>query len=229
MDLANQTRITPVGQILGLHVTIGGEFYTLDFQILDLPDDGRSYPLLLGRPWLHKAGAIIDWGRGTITFGRSSARSKVSQPKNEKRRAEHEPPPDKDDDDEWSSTESSDGIGQHFFEDEAYALFFPIPNPSPPPLRVTLDKKQPNLGPVIEMGPSLYDWGDDKEFVDWLREHPNSADDAMVVDVTTCEVLGDSPLEDLDLATLVDDIVKEGKDFSMVDESCLVNFQHGIR
>ena len=87
MGLANQTRITPVGQILGLHVTIGGKFYTQDFQILDLPDDSRSYPLLLGRPWLHKAGAIIDWGRGTITFGRSSARSKVSQPKNERRRA----------------------------------------------------------------------------------------------------------------------------------------------
>ena len=223
MDLANQTRIMPVGQILGLHVTIGGEFYTLDFQILDLPDDGRSYPLLLGRPWLHKAGAIIDWGRGTITFGRSSARSKVSQSKNERRRAEHEPPPNEDDDDGWSSTESSDGIGQHFFKDEAYGLSPPIPNPSPPPLEVTLDKKKPNLGLVIEMGPSLYGWGNDKEFVDWLKEHPNSEDDAMVIDVDTGEVIGESPLEDLDLAVLVDDIVEEGIDFSMLDEGCLVD------
>ena len=69
MGLANQTCITPVGQLLGLHVRIGREVYTFDFQILDIPDDGRSYPLLLGRPWLHKAGAVIDWSRGTITFG----------------------------------------------------------------------------------------------------------------------------------------------------------------
>ena len=90
MGLTNQIHITLVGQLLGLQVVIGGEVDTLDFQILNTLNDGRSYPLLLGRPWLHKAGAIIDWGRGTITFGRSSARSKVSQPKVEKKRAEHE-------------------------------------------------------------------------------------------------------------------------------------------
>ena len=101
---------------------IGGKVYKLDFQILDIPDDGRSYPLLLGCHWLHKARAIIDWGRGTIRFGRSFARSKVSQPKFEKRRTEHELPPDNDEEDEWSSLESSDGIGQYFFEDEAYTL-----------------------------------------------------------------------------------------------------------
>ena len=174
MGLANQTRITPVGQLLGLQVMIGGEVYTLDFQILDIPDDGRSYPLLLGRRWLHKAGAIIDWGRGTITFGRSSARSRVSQPKIEKRRAEHEPPPDHDEEGEWSSSESSYDSGKYFFEDEAYALSPLVPKPSTPPLEITMHKKGQNLGPIIEMGPGLYGWGNDKEFVDWLREQLNS-------------------------------------------------------
>ena len=199
MGLANQTRITPVGQLLGLQVMIGGEVYTLDFQILDIPDDGRSYPLLLGRPWLHQAGAIIDWGRGTITFGRSSARSRVSQPKIEKRRAEHEPPPDHDEEGEWSSSESSDDGGKYFFEDEAYALSPLVPKPSTPPLEITMHKKGQNLGPIIEMGPGLYGWGDDKDFVDWLREHPNSDQDSvMMVEVV------DSVEEDESLAIEVD-------------------------
>ena len=88
---------------------------------------------------------------------------------------------------------------------------------------MSLDNKKEKLGPVIDMGPSLYGWGDEKEFVDWLKEHPNSEDDAMVVDVNTSEVIGDSPLEDLDLAVLVVDIVEEGIDFSVLDESCLVD------
>ena len=108
IGLANQTRITPIGQLLGLHVRIGGEVYTLDFQILDIPDNGRSYPLLLGRSWLYKARAVLDLGRGTITFERSSARSTVSQPKVERKRAKHELPPNTDEDNKWSSSESSD-------------------------------------------------------------------------------------------------------------------------
>ena len=30
------------------------------------------------------------------------------------------------------------------------------------------------------MGPGLYGWGD-KEFVDWLREHPNSNKDSVMM------------------------------------------------
>ena len=193
MGLANQTRITPVGQLLGLQVRIGGEVYTLDFQILDIPNDGRSYPLLLGRPWLHKAGAVIDWGRGTITFGRSSARSKVSQPRVERKKAEHEVLPNTGEDEEWSSSESSDNGGQYLFEDEAYALSPRAPKPSIPPLKISLQKQGQGLGPVIDMGPDLYGWGDEKEFVDWLKEHPDSEQDSvMMVDIMNRTEEGDS-------------------------------------
>ena len=73
------------------------------------------------------------------------------------------------------------------------------------------------------MGSGLYGWGNDKEFVDWLKEHPNSEDDAMVVDVDTGKVIGESPLEDSNLAALVDDIVEEGIDFSVLNEGCLAD------
>ena len=125
----------------------------------------------------------------------------MSQPRVERKRAEHELPHNTDEDEEWSSSKSSNNGGQYFFEDEAYALSPRAPKPSIPPLEISLQKKGQRLGPVIDMGPGLYGWGDEKEFVDWLREHPDSEQDSiMMVDIMN------RTEEDDSLAIEVDDM-----------------------
>ncbi|KAL1208892.1 hypothetical protein V5N11_010569 [Cardamine amara subsp. amara] len=55
----------PVGTLEDLYVKIGNTFIPADFVVLEL-DEEPKYPLILGRPFLRTAGAIIDMRNDTI-------------------------------------------------------------------------------------------------------------------------------------------------------------------
>ena len=67
IGMADQHLVKSSGQIMGLKTMVRGEEFVLDFQILDNPE-AKSYPLLLGRPWLHQARVVVNWANGSITY-----------------------------------------------------------------------------------------------------------------------------------------------------------------
>jgi len=67
LKLADRTTIHPVGFIEDIPVEVGGIYIPTDFIVLDMNEDGQV-PILLRRPFLAIAGAIVDVKGGTIAF-----------------------------------------------------------------------------------------------------------------------------------------------------------------
>ncbi|GJS13981.1 reverse transcriptase domain-containing protein [Tanacetum coccineum] len=59
LELANREICTPVGIARDVFVSIGKFTFPADFVIVDYESDPRA-PLILGRPFLRTAGALID-------------------------------------------------------------------------------------------------------------------------------------------------------------------------
>ena len=63
----------PINQLLYLSVFVGCACWVenvtilTDFVILDIPEDD-SMSIILGRPFLNTAGAVIDWNKSKVTF-----------------------------------------------------------------------------------------------------------------------------------------------------------------
>src|SRR5450759_4712038 len=68
LRMADQSRVVPVGILMGISVVIGDKPFRLTFIILE-PSTPSSYPMLLGRPWLYRAQVNTSWGKKTFTFG----------------------------------------------------------------------------------------------------------------------------------------------------------------
>jgi len=75
-----------------------------------------------------------------------------------------------------------------------------------------LGKASVDLGPIRNLGPSLYDWKDDGEFAAWLWEHPVEDHETLgsqMTNVITTSLV-DEQLEMLpDVVTLVDEVEYE--------------------
>jgi len=71
VNVADQTQVTPLGQVANCQIRAGGEIYTLTFHVLRLVSDANAYPLLLGRDWLRRADATVRWSmaQSRMTFG----------------------------------------------------------------------------------------------------------------------------------------------------------------
>ena len=134
----------------------------MTFHVIRMQSMKDSYRMLLGRPWLRMARAVVDWGRTkpSITYGPDGNRSKVSIGPTI----------------EWvdggESSTSSDVEG----------------NDSKQAKEKLVDHAQPKrkLNTAVTkglrcMGPSLYQWADDGEYEQWLKEHSNSSNDVMVI------------------------------------------------
>ncbi|KAK9683896.1 hypothetical protein RND81_10G173100 [Saponaria officinalis] len=67
LQMADRSLKRPLGILEDVPVKVGQFFYPVDFVVLDIPEDTRV-PIILGRPFLHTAGAIIDVGEKTLTF-----------------------------------------------------------------------------------------------------------------------------------------------------------------
>ncbi|XP_050914348.1 uncharacterized protein LOC127129308, partial [Lathyrus oleraceus] len=67
VQLADRSIKYPVGILENVPVRIGQFYIPTDFTIMDIREDDTT-PIILGRPFLATAGAIIDVKRGRLTF-----------------------------------------------------------------------------------------------------------------------------------------------------------------
>ncbi|XP_050901371.1 uncharacterized protein LOC127108054, partial [Lathyrus oleraceus] len=67
VQLADRSIKYPVGILENVPVRIGQFYIPTDFTIMDIREDDMT-PIILGRPFLATAGAIIDVKRGRLTF-----------------------------------------------------------------------------------------------------------------------------------------------------------------
>jgi hypothetical protein len=67
LKLADRSTIQPVGFVEDIPVKIEGIYIPADFMVVDIEED-HDCPMILGRPFLATAGAIVDVKNGRIIF-----------------------------------------------------------------------------------------------------------------------------------------------------------------
>ena len=67
LQMADKSTAIPVGIWEDVPVVVANVTILTDFVILDIPEDD-SMSIILGRPFLNTAGAVIDCNKGNVTF-----------------------------------------------------------------------------------------------------------------------------------------------------------------
>jgi len=67
LQMADRSVQRPVGLLEDVSVRVGNNFIPVDFVVLDIAEDAHI-PIILGRPFLNTAGAVIDVGNGKLTL-----------------------------------------------------------------------------------------------------------------------------------------------------------------
>ena len=62
INMVNQTSSIPIGMVEECRIRTGGEEYLVTFHVIKMHSTKDTFPILLGRPWLRMADAVIDWG-----------------------------------------------------------------------------------------------------------------------------------------------------------------------
>ena len=65
--MADKSTAIPIGICEDVPVVVANVTILTDFVILDIPEDD-SMSIILGRPFLKTAGAVIDCNKGDVTF-----------------------------------------------------------------------------------------------------------------------------------------------------------------
>jgi len=73
LRMADQSRVRPIGRLSQVPTVIGEVTYLLNYVVIRV-SSGKSFPLLLGRPWLYLAGVLVDWGAREIVLGKTRQR-----------------------------------------------------------------------------------------------------------------------------------------------------------
>ena len=73
LQMADQSRVLPVGQLLQVPTLIGEVTYLFNFVIIRV-SIGKPFPMLLGRPWLYSAEVVVDWGAKEFMLGKPRIR-----------------------------------------------------------------------------------------------------------------------------------------------------------
>ena len=68
LRLANQQRVSPLGQLPQVPVDIDGVHRFADFEVIEIISDSRPYPALLGIDWEIDNMAVIDLKKRQMTF-----------------------------------------------------------------------------------------------------------------------------------------------------------------
>ena len=63
LRLANQAKVHPIGCISNLVVDIEGMRMHADFDVIEIVEDGGSYPTLLGIGWANYSMAVINFNK----------------------------------------------------------------------------------------------------------------------------------------------------------------------
>ena len=67
LEMAEKSTVIPIGICEDVPVVVANVTILTDFVILDIPEDD-SMSIILGRPFLNTAGAVIDCNKGNVTF-----------------------------------------------------------------------------------------------------------------------------------------------------------------
>ena len=67
LQMADKSTSIPLGICEDVAVVVANVTILTDFVILDIPEDD-SMSIILGRPFLNTAGAVIDCTKGNVTF-----------------------------------------------------------------------------------------------------------------------------------------------------------------
>jgi hypothetical protein len=79
--MANKSTTIPIGICENIHVQVANNFLILtDFVVLEMPEDD-NISIILGRPFLNTAGAIINCNQGKVTFNVNDKEHTVYFPK----------------------------------------------------------------------------------------------------------------------------------------------------
>ena len=68
LRLANQQRVSPLGRLPQVPVEIDGVCSFADFEVIEIIDDSRPYPVLLGIDWAIGNMDVIDLKKRQMTF-----------------------------------------------------------------------------------------------------------------------------------------------------------------
>ena len=134
----------------------------MTFQVIEMHDNNDAFPILLGRPWLKMANAVINWGgqKPSITYGPEDNRVKVSiAPLSGWIREDIDP----------ISAEEDNGGSDEKFDDTLMGV-------------VQLNKEKAKMYSTSGLlGPSLYNQDVDVDFTYWLRQYLESISDVMMM------------------------------------------------
>ena len=167
INMANQSPAMPLEMIKDCKISTGGEEYVVTFHVIKMHSSKDTFPLLLGRPWLRISNAIVDWGgvKPSIIYGPEDNRVKIHI-------------------DTWGGWVRQEIVSSSEDEDDTKE-----------------DKKKEDtlIGRVHSggrgrpiyhglgsLGPKFYDHGDDGEYVQWLKEYPESEYNIMTMSHNSC-------------------------------------------
>lgn len=66
LRLAKQQRVIPLGHLSSVPVDLDGVCSLADFEVIEIIDDSKPYPTLLGIHWAFENQAIINLNKKTI-------------------------------------------------------------------------------------------------------------------------------------------------------------------
>src|ERR1043165_7537320 len=80
LQMADKSMVVPIGICEDVPDEVANCLILTDFVVLDMPEDG-SMSIILGRPFLNIAGAVIDCNKGKVTFNVNDKENTVCFPK----------------------------------------------------------------------------------------------------------------------------------------------------
>ena len=86
LRLANQAKVQPFGQVSNLVVKIEGMKTRVDFDVIEVVEDGGSHPSLLGIRWDNDSMVVINFKNQVMTFENQDVRVIASMDPQEGRR-----------------------------------------------------------------------------------------------------------------------------------------------
>jgi hypothetical protein len=205
INMANQSSSVPIGQIKDCRISTGGEEYIVTFHVIRMHSSKDSFSMLLGRPWLRMANAVVEWGgsKPSITYGPEENRTRVLIEPVSSLRVGKDP---------YVGDETSEDERE---EDKERLVGHAQPSKEDTPL----------MGIELHsLGPNLYHWVDDGEYGKWLKEHPDSSSDVMATSYVSkvewersearaqlepCEVLTEEEWLQGGITPWIDDVVEE--------------------
>ena len=74
LQVTNQAKVHPIGHVSKLVVDIEGIKTHVDFDVIEVVEDGHSYPVLLGIGWANDSMVVINFKKLVMAFKNKDVR-----------------------------------------------------------------------------------------------------------------------------------------------------------